>query len=124
MNRLKVLCVDDDEDIGEMITMSLELDPGMEVRSGSSGATALILAAEWNPDVILLDVMMPTMDGPSTLAHLRENPATENIPVIFMTARARPSDLLEYAAMGVNDVIPKPFDPFDLAVRVRLKVAS
>jgi CheY-like chemotaxis protein len=119
MTKLKVLCVDDDEDTRDVATMSLQVDADMEVRSESSGATALITAAGWKPDIILLDVMMPIMDGPATLGHLRENPATASIPVIFLTARAAPRDLVQYAKIGASDVIPKPFDPMTLAATVR-----
>jgi CheY-like chemotaxis protein len=122
MSRLKVLCVDDDEDIRDVATLSLQVDADLEVRSEYSGATALITATGWSPDVILLDVIMPAMDGPATLAHLRENTATASIPVIFMTARATPRDLVQYAKMGAIDVIPKPFDPVTLAATVRRMV--
>ena len=124
INRLKVLCVDDDADILELATMSLELDPAMDVRWASSGPSALTTAVEWQPDAILLDVMMPAMDGPSTLRHLRGNGATALIPVIFVTARAQAGDLLQYVEMGAVDVIPKPFNPMTLARVVREMVSA
>jgi CheY-like chemotaxis protein len=121
MNKLKVLCVDDHRDIRRVATAGLELDLDMDVRSESSGVAALLTAAQWQPDVILLDVMMATttMDGPATLVHLRKNTRTARIPVIFVTARAQPQDLLRYAGLGATDVIPKPFNPMTLASKVR-----
>jgi len=86
-------------------------------RSCSSGKEALALAADWSPDLILLDVMMPAMDGPTTLAHLRDNPVTRGIPVIFVTARVEIKALSgSHDAVGT---IAKPFDPMTLAALVR-----
>lgn len=117
--KLKVLYVDDEADIREVATMSLELDPEIEVRACSSGQQALEEAACWHPAVILLDVMMPGMDGPGTLAALRSSSETNSIPVIFITARAQQSEIDGFIALGAIGVIPKPFDPMDLARRVR-----
>lgn len=119
MVKLKVLYVDDEADIREVATMSLELDPEIEVLACSSGQQALEEAACWHPAVILLDVMMPGMDGPGTLAALRSSPETNSIPVIFITARAQQSEIDGFIALGAIGVIPKPFDPMDLARRVR-----
>lgn len=124
MNTLKVLYVDDDPDIREIAAMSLQLDPHIEVRSEGCGADALVTARTWKPDAILLDVMMPVMDGPSTLRRLRENEATAAIPVIFITARAQTREVEEYLAMGAVGVIVKPFDPMSLAKSVRSKVTQ
>jgi CheY-like chemotaxis protein len=98
------------------------MDPIFEVRSCESGADALA-AAEWQPDVMLLDVMMPVMDGPATLAQLRANPAPTDIPVIFMTARAQARETERFRSRGAIGVIPKPFDPMTLAASVRSHVA-
>jgi DNA-binding response OmpR family regulator len=76
-------------------------------------------AATWSPDLILLDVMMPNMDGPTTLTHLRQNPRTADIPVVFMTARAQPRELEHFVSLGAEGVIAKPFDPMTLAASVR-----
>ena len=119
MAALRLLHVDDEPDIREIVQISLSLDPEMETRSCGSGQEALDVIRIWTPDVILLDVMMPIMDGPTTFARVRENPQTANIPVIFMTARAQPRELDRLLAMGAVDVIPKPFDPMGLAARLR-----
>ena len=119
MAALRLLHVDDEPDIREIVQISLSLDPEMETRSCGSGQEALDVIQVWTPDVILLDVMMPIMDGPTTFARLRENPQTANIPVVFMTARAQPRELDRLLAMGAVDVIPKPFDPMGLAARLR-----
>lgn len=116
---LKVLYVDDEADIREVAAMSLELDPEIEVKDCASGQQALEEAARWQPSVILLDVMMPGMDGPDTLAALRTAPETASIPVIFITARAQQSEIDGFIALGAIGVIPKPFNPMDLAQRVR-----
>jgi CheY-like chemotaxis protein len=89
------------------------------VRDCRSGADGLTVAAEWRPDVILLDVMMPLMDGPSTLRRLREAPQTADIPVVFMTARAQTSDIEHFKSLRTAGVITKPFDPMKLAALVR-----
>ena len=119
MTMIHVLHVDDEPDIREVAEISLGLDPGLSTRSCGSGEEALKVAAEWIPDIILMDVMMPVMDGPATLSHLRDNPATANIPVIFMTARAQTRELDRFRALGAVGVIPKPFDPMTLAAAVR-----
>jgi two-component system OmpR family response regulator len=74
---------------------------------------------QWQPDVIILDVVMPAMDGPATLRKLRENPQTSDIPVLFMTAQLQPRDLLRFKSLGALDVIAKPFEPVTLAALVR-----
>jgi len=119
MAALRVLHVDDESDIREIVRFSLSLDPEMETRSAASGRDALEMLRTWTPDVILLDVMMPTMDGPSTLGHLRENTDTAAIPVVFMTARVQTREVDRLLAMGAVDVIPKPFDPMVLAATMR-----
>ena len=124
MTPLKVLYVDDDADISEVATLALELDPGIEVRSESSGASGLATAAMWQPDAILLDVMMPLMDGPTTLAHLRSDALTCDIPVVFITARAQCREIEEFIKQGARDVITKPFDPMTLADELRRKIVA
>jgi CheY-like chemotaxis protein len=124
LDKLKVLYVDDDPDIREIAIMSLGLDPDMDVRGEGSGAEALLAARSWQPNAILLDVMMPSMDGPTTLRHLRECAETAAIPVIFITARAQTREVDEYLAMGALAVIVKPFDPMTLAKSVRSQVTS
>jgi len=119
MTLIRILHVDDEPDIREVVELSLGLDPDFTVRSCGSGKEALAVAAEWQPDFILLDVMMPVMDGPATLAQLRENAETVSIPVIFMTARAQAREVDRFRSLGAVGVIPKPFDAMTLAASVR-----
>ncbi len=119
MSTVRVLHVDDEPDIREIMQISLGLDPDLAVRSCSSGEEALKVAVEWQPSLIILDVMMPEMDGPTTFARLREIQATTNIPVVFMTARAQTRDIEHFRQLGASGVISKPFDPLALAVSVR-----
>ena len=123
---IQVLYVDDEHDIRTIAMMSLGLDPGMEVRSAASGTEALALldAGDWRPDVALLDVMMPGMDGPALLTEIRARPDIAVLPVIFMTARARQSDIDAYRALGASGVIIKPFDPIELAKQVRALIGQ
>jgi two-component system OmpR family response regulator len=119
MNSLRVLHVDDEPDIRAIVEIALGLDPSFTVEGCASGPDALRAAAAQAPDIILLDVMMPGMDGPTTLAHLRESPKTANIPVVFMTARAQERELEQFRSLGAAGVIAKPFDPMKLAAAVR-----
>jgi two-component system OmpR family response regulator len=119
MTALRVLHVDDEPDIREVVEVSLGLDPDVVTRSCGSGPEALAVAAEWPPDIILLDVMMPGMDGPATFARLRDNAQTANIPVIFVTARALTRELDLLRSLGAVGIVPKPFDPLTLAASVR-----
>lgn len=116
---MRVLYVDDEPDIREIAKISLDLDEGMVVETAASGKAALDLAARWRPDVILLDVMMPDLDGPSTLAELRKVAETRDIPVIFITARTQSHEIERFRALGAAAVISKPFDPMLLAAQVR-----
>ncbi len=115
----RVLYVDDEPDIREIAEMSLSLDPDFEVRTAVSGEDALAQIATWYPDFILLDVMMPGMDGPAVLARLRADPATAALPVAFVTARAQRSEIQNFATLDAVGVIAKPFDPISLAAHVR-----
>lgn len=124
MTALRVLHVEDEPDIREVVEVSLSLDPDVVTRSCGSGSEALVLAVDWPPDIILLDVMMPGMDGPTTLARLRENAQTISIPVVFMTARAQSRELEHFRSLGAVGVIPKPFDPMILAALVRSYVQA
>lgn len=122
---LKILHVDDEPDIREVAAISLEMDADMDVRSAASGAAALeILAGGWSPDVILLDVMMPALDGPGTLVKLRALPGHDATPVIFMTARAQAREQNRFMDLGAIGVITKPFDPMSLARQVRDHLAQ
>jgi CheY-like chemotaxis protein len=121
---MRILYVDDEDDIREIAMMALELDGDMEVRGEASGAAAIATAEAWNPDVILLDVMMPSMDGPTTLKRLRENPLTAQITVIFITARAQAREIEAFIGLGAKGVITKPFDPMTLAGDVRATLGA
>jgi two-component system OmpR family response regulator len=118
----RILHVDDEPDIREVVQISLGLDPECSTRNCASGQEALGVAADWAPDIILLDVMMPVMDGAATLAHLRRDPLTAGIPVVFMTARAQSRELELFRSLGAVGVIPKPFDPMTLAASVRAHI--
>lgn len=124
MTPLRVLHVDDEPDIRELVEISLVLDPELTVRSCASGQDAIYAAVEWLPDVILMDVMMPTMDGPETLGHLRKHDITAKIPVVFMTARAQARELAHFLSLGAAGVISKPFDPMMLAPTVKQYLQS
>ena len=121
---MRVLYVDDEPDIREIAEIALSLDPDFEVRTAPSGEAALALCDEWLPDVALLDVMMPGMDGPELLARMRAVEALAAIPVIFCTARAQRTELQNFATLDAVGVIAKPFDPIALAVQVRNLAAA
>ena len=111
----RVLIVDDEADIREVAALSLEMTAGWEVRTASSGAEGLAMAAADGPDAILLDVMMPDMDGPTTYERLRASPATAAIPVVLLTAKVQAADHRRFHELGVAGVLSKPFDPMRLA---------
>lgn len=115
----KILCIDDDEDIAQVTQMTLEVVGGFEVALCSSGHAAIAGIAAIAPDLILLDAMMPELDGPATLAKLRTLPEAANIPVIFLTARVQAGEVREYTEMGAIGVLQKPFDPMQLADQIR-----
>ncbi|AZP13669.1 response regulator [Undibacterium parvum] len=115
-----ILYVEDDLDIQAVAQIALEIVGGLSLKTCSSGAEALATAnAGFVPDLLLLDVMMPNMDGPTTLAELRKLPATANTPVIFMTAKVQSAELDFYTSLGAIGVIAKPFDPMELSSQVR-----
>lgn len=121
MNPLnRVLYVEDEPDIQAVARIALEMVGGLTVNICSSGEQALREAAGFAPDMILLDVMMPGMDGPTTLKALRETPALATTPVVFMTAKVQPAEVARYSSMGALGVIPKPFDPMTLASQIRV----
>jgi CheY-like chemotaxis protein len=125
VRELSVLYVDDDPDIRHIVALSLSLDPLIEARFAGSGEEALaMLATGPRPDVAVLDVMMPEMDGLTLLERMRAMPATATIPVLFMTARAREADVAAYIARGAMGVIVKPFDPLSLAAAIRERMAA
>jgi len=109
-----LLIVDDDDDIREVAQLTLEMGAPWTVLSAASGATGVEVAVSARPDAILLDVMMPELDGPATLEQLRGDPRTRDIPVIFLTAKARPTDRDRLEGLDVTGVLAKPFDPLEL----------
>lgn len=115
----KIMLVEDDLDIQEVAVMALSDFGGFTVEVCSSGLEALERVGDIAPDLVLLDVMMPGMDGPTALKELKANEATRAIPVVFMTARSQPHEVEEYKALGAVDVITKPFDPIQLGDVVR-----
>jgi diguanylate cyclase (GGDEF)-like protein len=115
---MKVLIIDDDGDTRELVQMSLAL-ARMETVSASSGAEGVTKAARERPDAILLDVMMPFMDGPATLRALRADPRTADIPVLFLTASAMIAEVERLESLEVVGILPKPFDPATLGGKVR-----
>src|SRR4051812_45971720 len=109
-----LLIIDDDDDIREVAQLTLEMGASWTVLSASSGAAGVQTARSAHPDAILLDVMMPELDGPATLERLRRDPRTRDIPVIFLTAKARPADRDRLKGLEVTGVLAKPFDPVQL----------
>ncbi|MGD0911096.1 MAG: response regulator [Terracidiphilus sp.] len=114
----KILIIDDEDDIREVAALSLESVAGWEVVTAGSGAQGLARAAEHKPDAILLDVMMPGMDGPTTFRELRKNPVTAKIPVLLLTAKVQSTDQRRFADLGVEAVLFKPFDPMTLSSQI------
>lgn len=116
---MKILVIDDEEDIRRITRLSLTKVGKMEVVDASGGPEGVRKAATERPDAILLDVMMPGLDGPATLSALRSNPATAEIPVVFLTAKAMASEVERLKGLGVRGVLTKPFDPMSLPVELR-----
>jgi two-component system, OmpR family, alkaline phosphatase synthesis response regulator PhoP len=119
LTRKKVLLIEDEEDIREIASLSLESIGGWETILASDGRLGIEQARLHRPDAILLDVMMPGMDGPTTLTCLRSTPETRDIPVIFMTAKVMSSERSKLAGLGVQGFIAKPFDPLTLPAEIR-----
>jgi len=118
-SKTKVFYIEDEPDIREIVCMALELADDIVSESIGSGHEALQRVQEFKPDVILLDVMMPEMDGPTTLQELRKIPATADTPVVFTTAKVQRTEVDRLMSLGAIAVIPKPFDPLTLAEQVK-----
>lgn len=114
----RVVVVDDEEAIRDVVRTSLEMVAGWQVDVAVNGAEAVALCSADPPDAVLLDVMMPTMDGPTTFARLQEDPRTRSVPVIMLTAKVQPAERRRYEDLGVAGVLAKPFDPLALADHV------
>ena len=120
MNTLqRVMYVEDDPDIQTVAKIALETVGGFSLKICSSGEEALREAEAFAPEMILLDVMMPGMDGLATLESLKENQRLAEVPVVFLSAKTQPAEVAHYKSLGALDVIAKPFDPITLADRVR-----
>ena len=115
----RILYVEDEADIRAVAKVALQLVGGFTLELCTDGAEALRDAAGYAPDMILLDVMMPGMDGLSTLEALRAVPSLAGVPVAFMTAKVQPDEIAYFKSLGALGVIPKPFDAMRLAERVR-----
>ena len=113
-----ILLIDDEADIREIARLSLEMVGGWKVDAAGSAHQGLALAAAKQPDAILLDVMIPDMDGPTAFQALQAEPKTRDIPVILLTARVQAADLRRFASLGVAATIAKPFDPLTLPGQV------
>jgi len=109
-----ILCIDDESDILEIAKFALENCGRFKIDMCQGGKEALLRMPELDPDLILLDIMMPGMDGIAVYKELRRLPKLANVPVVFMTAKVQPSEVLNYLDMGIEGVIPKPFDPMAL----------
>jgi CheY-like chemotaxis protein len=118
MPRYRILVVDDSKLVHELVRMALEGQAGWEIRCAASGAEAIALAAADPPDAVLLDVEMPELDGPATLAALRRDPACARVPVLFLTAHEDPAELAALRALGAAGVLAKPFQLEALAGQV------
>lgn len=115
----RILYVEDEPDIRLIVQIALEDLAGFILKSCSNGNEAIAEVEAFKPDIILLDVMMPGLDGPATLNELRKLPTVKNIPVIFMTARIQEKEIAQYKVMGITDIISKPFEPLSLADTLR-----
>ena len=113
-----VLYVDDEPDIRQVVELSLGLIEGLSVYTCDSGEQALKEIPAIKPDLVLLDVMMPGTDGPTTLGQMRADATMASIPVVFLTAKAMPQEVARFRALGAVGVIPKPFDPMQLGEHV------
>lgn len=118
MTTKRILVIDDEDDIREVAQLCLETLGGWEVMTAACGSDGLAKAETQQPDAILLDVMMPGMDGPTTFHNLQTNTATQDIPVVFLTAKVQAAEQRRFAELGAKAVLTKPFDPLTLAIQV------
>ena len=116
---MKALIIDDEEDVRYVAQLSLGRIGGMDVIESSNGEDGLVRATNEQPDFILLDMMMPGMDGAATFRALRDSAQTRGIPVVFLTAKAMTSEVQRLKELGAKGVVLKPFDPMTLAAEIR-----
>ena len=114
----RILIIDDEDDIREVAALSLEATAGWKIFTANSGATGIEIAASEQPDAILMDVMMPDVDGPTTFRIMQQNPIVAQIPVLLLTAKVQGVDQRRFAGLGVNGILFKPFDPLTLAQQI------
>jgi DNA-binding response OmpR family regulator len=114
----RILLIEDDPDIQKLLGLTLKLTAGAEVQAASEGGDGLALAASWQPELILLDRMLPDMEGTAVLQALKADPATAAIPVIFLSARAGENEIVTAIGKGAVGYIVKPFDPMGLAAEI------
>ena len=115
----RIMLVEDEPDIQLIARLALEAIGGFTLAVCDSASHALEVAPSWSPDLIMLDVMMPGIDGVTTFKKMQENPQLAKVPIIFMTAKARSSEVIIYKEMGALGVVAKPFDPMTLAEKVK-----
>ena len=115
----RILVCDDDDDVRAVVALSLEAIGGFRVVPARSGAEALEKLVEAPPDLVVLDVVMPELDGPATLLRLRALPAGERVPVVFLSARSEPGEVSRLRRLGADEVLAKPFDPMTFPERIR-----
>src|SRR5687767_9360405 len=116
---MRLLCVDDEDDIRVILELALELDPAFEVETVSSGVELLARAARGGYDLFVLDGMMPVMDGYETCRRLKADPATADVPVVFLTAKTQRDEIVRALDLGAVACLTKPFDPLTLAAELR-----
>ena len=114
----RILIIDDEDDIREVAALSLEATAGWQILTASSGAEGIDIASAEQPDAILMDVMMPEVDGPTTFGKMQQNPTIADIPVLLLTAKVQGVDQRRFANLGVTAVLFKPFDPLTLAQQI------
>jgi CheY-like chemotaxis protein len=124
MSAKHILLVDDEDDIREVVALSLSAIGGWRVSTADGGVRAVAMARAERPDAILLDVMMPDVDGPTTFRRLQDDPRTRDITVILLTAKAHGADRLGFAALGVAGMLAKPFDPLTLSDQITAILAA
>ncbi len=114
----RILIIDDEDDIREVAALALEATAGWQIFTASSGLEGIAIATAEQPDAILMDVMMPDVDGPATFRAMQQDPAIAHIPVLLLTAKVQGVDQRLFAGLGVAAVLLKPFDPLTLADRI------
>jgi CheY-like chemotaxis protein len=114
----RILIIDDEDDIREVAALSLEATAGWEVLTAGSGIEGIAIATAEQPDAILMDVMMPGVDGPTTFRNMQQDPVIAHIPVLLLTAKVQGVDQRRFASLGVAAILFKPFDPLTLAGQI------